>query len=183
MRRYLVAVAFGLALALGAFATTISSGTSGGGGSSTTSVTGDPMASYTLVTASTGTACGGVATRIDFNQVLYGDTDSAVTTGASWAFTVPASKGGVYSVCVSVVGSPTSGSPLPKLTLFLNGSAALPIVEMPNGSGEVVLHGCVFVEAVPTNTIDVRCSSGSGTWTETVNAGSWINIYRVRTAI
>lgn len=81
----LLAIPLGIFLALAAFATTISSP---GGGSG---VNGVPNANYVATTGG-GATCAGTPAIINYNTVLFGDTDSAVTTGAGWRFTVPAGE-------------------------------------------------------------------------------------------
>ena len=55
---------------------------------------------YAVSAATVNVTLGG-ASRINFDTKVL-DTDNAVATGASWVFTVPAGKGGLYWVAVQV---------------------------------------------------------------------------------
>lgn len=68
----------------------------------------------------------GVTTVVNFDSKIY-DTDSAVTTGSAWKFTVPAGKGGLYDVKAALqynLSAPGSGSLL-ECYVYKNGGAIL----------------------------------------------------------
>lgn len=60
-------------------------------------------------------------TIINFDHKVT-DTDNAVTTGASWVFTVPTGKGGDYDVSAAICFATAPGTN-PNLYVYKNGSA------------------------------------------------------------
>jgi hypothetical protein len=77
--------------------------------------------------AASAWASGGAAiaantdTILNCNNVDY-DTDSAITTGASWHWTCPTGKGGKYHISAVATITPTTLGTLVELKLYKNGS-------------------------------------------------------------
>lgn len=117
------------------------------------------------------------AVILDFDTADY-DTDSAVTTGASWKYTVPSGKGGYYAVsAASLIEASTAWNvgEYAVLRLYKNGTqiANLDILYMMADAGTayaVMLSGITMVELAAGDYIDVRLYQNSGS-TLTVNAG------------
>lgn len=90
------------------------------------------------------------------------DSDSAVTTGASWKFTVPTGKGGYYIVSASATLTSTSGWGVGEkayLRLYKNNSADayLCVRNMnTNGTFSVWLGGAAVISLAAGDYIDVR---------------------------
>jgi hypothetical protein len=109
------------------------------------------------------------------------DTDSAVTIGASWKYTVPAGKGGrfVCSASSSLEPPPASGQQV--IGIFKNGSE---IARGSHGQGAGVRQGstvCSTIPAAAGDTIDFRYfqDSGGSQTLEGTLAASWCSIERV----
>lgn len=118
-----------------------------------------------------------VIAQVNFSTGEF-DNFGAVTAGASWKFTVPAGKAGIYRVAcnVQVAGAIASGSPT--LALYKNGSLWRVLCQ----SAGAVPAGQSFVGATEINLaaadfIDVRFSQSSGS-TVTLAAGNAISIGR-----
>lgn len=117
------------------------------------------------------------------------DTASAVTTGASWKFTVPTGQAGYYFVQASAVLESSSawvvGEYL-KLELYKNGSllALLDIIFMQSdgtSSFGVGITGSTIVSLAAADYIDVRATQNSGSAINIASAGtqSFISIARM----
>lgn len=114
-------------------------------------------------TTSDSISSGSVVT-VDFNTQLY-DTWDAVTTGASWVFTVPI--GGPYLVCSHVVFSSSSAwavGEFANLRVRKNSTdyAFLDYWNDKSGTIYAKLAGGVVVEAAKDDTLDIRLFQGSG---------------------
>lgn len=122
-------------------------------------ITGNPMASYT---ASGTSLVNATASIIQFNTIEF-DTNSAVTTGAAWKFTVPAGKSGKYLIATSVVPSGAIAAGVTSLQVYKNGSA---FKTLWRSSGAVPsttsLEGQAILSLVATDFIDIRVTQNSG---------------------
>ncbi len=143
-------------------------GGSGGGISASAGYTG---------TGTQTIATGGVYAVIDFATSQW-DTDSAVTTGAAWHFTVPAAKGGKYYVEAYLEPSNANVSGC-ILAIFVNGVEGRLLDRRDTSAGAVApaFAGGNIVSAAAGDTIDVRLSNLSGAVAQNVNrALSWISV-------
>ena len=119
---------------------------------------------------------------IDFNVSEY-DTDSAVTTGATWHFTVPAGKGGLYSVAATV------GIIVNSTTFRLIGSVFVNGAEFKRVADDNILFvASATSPCVPGGTIcklaagdllDFRIFPGDNTANVTVNSPAVFEVYIV----
>lgn len=131
----------------------------------------------------------GATTILDFDNVV-GDTDSAVTTGASWKFTCPTGKGGVYMVvasCFLQSSANWGAGEYINLQLFVEaagkGYISLKYMEAA-GTYNVFLSGMSYVSLAAGEDLDVRATHNSGA-EETVDSdgdATWIQIIRLAAA-
>lgn len=101
------------------------------------------------------------------------DTHSAVTTGASWAFVVPAGQGGVYQVSAALGFIPNVTTSRVQLHIFLNGSKtrALATQLSTNAQATHVVSGSSALKLVPGDSINVRANIADTTTDITTRAG------------
>lgn len=106
-------------------------------------------------------------TIVNFGTSVF-DTDSAVTTGANWRFTVPAGKGGYYAVTAMVALQQSSNWGVGEycyLQIYKNGSAGARLVErFLNGSGTLTISvtGTEIINLAAGDYIDIRITQNSG---------------------
>lgn len=118
-------------------------------------------------------------TIIDFSTVDY-DTNSAVTTGASWKFTVPASLGGKYFICASAILTSTSGwvaDETAYLQVYLNNGASAMLdrfVAYGAAACAVYLSGGTILNLSAGDYVDIRIYQNNGA-TINIVADSAIN--------
>jgi hypothetical protein len=133
---------------------------------------------YRTATQTIGT---GSFTIINFDTQEY-DTDSAVTTGASWKYTVPTGKGGIYHVSASTNLTPAAtGQSI--LAVYVNGSEKRRGVHLQQSGALLFLgpHVSADVKVNAGDTIDVRLfqDSGGNQTTEASASCTWVTIHRV----
>jgi hypothetical protein len=112
---------------------------------------------------------GPAATIINFGTKAI-DTDNAVTTGASWKFTCPVGKGGLYIVSVSINLQSALAS---DAYIFKNGAQD---ERISYGSPAV---GTNLISLVAGDYIDIRCATGSPGALFADAKINWISITRV----
>jgi len=100
-----------------------------------------------------------VSSPIDFDTKIF-DSHNAVTTGSSWKFTAPMS--GTYQITNTNATSTTGGT----LDLYTNGSQDRGLFSMQDTS---VRSATAVVKLLAGQYVDVRCDSGSKTFTGTKN--------------
>lgn len=104
-------------------------------------------------------------TIVDFDTVDF-DTDSAITTGASWKFTAPAS--GYYLVQAAVVlesSNAWSASEIFYVEVFKNGSVFTKLAHQSAheaGTYVIGLNGLTIIELSQNDYIDIRAYQNSG---------------------
>ncbi len=143
-----------------------------------------PVKAYAEYTTTAGQSIpNNTATIINFGTLVT-DTDSAVTTGASWHFTVPTGKGGRYLISAIVTTNTTQAGAVPGtllLEVFKNGSLLADVyrLQMANSvfGATSSASGMTIVNVVATDTLDVRFtqSSGAGAGAVALNATAAVN--------
>lgn len=108
--------------------------------------------------------------QINYSTVDF-DTHGAITTGASWKFTVPVP--GIYKVSSSIYSVTTTYS----LTVYKNGAADKQLGGTVATTGVPVASGSVLVKCVAGDTIDLRTNANITTINDTT--GSWVSIERL----
>lgn len=115
-------------------------------------------------TASAGSYGSGASTRIDFGTKVY-DTHNAVTTGASWVYTVQVP--GIYRVSSAIVtdaNTSTSGSA--QLQVQKNGSVAATLCFQAKPSADVssrhALNGSTTISVVAGDTLAFFFNNNTG---------------------
>lgn len=151
-----------------------------GAGISASDLTGNPVANYT--TASGQTFTSGTPAQLNYATQEY-DSNSAVTTGATWKFTVPATgnKGGTYLITASMV-LPTVASGATSFTVYKNGSAFRTLWSFSGAvAANTTATGHAIIVCNAGDTLDVRLTQNSGgSVTSTATAlNTWINIARI----
>lgn len=122
----------------------------------------------TYETSSTPTMSHNTTTIVDYNTSIY-DTDTAVTTGASWKFTAPSGQGGKYLVTAAASlsqGDLFSGNEIAQLQIFKNGSLHRELFAT-HGEGvtageELHLSGSAIVSLAASDYIDIRVFHNAG---------------------
>lgn len=99
-----------------------------------------------------------LTTQVDFNQSIY-DTNSAVTTGASWKFTAPSSR--KYRVTISI-----SAGGVQYLDIRKNGTVYQRLVytvvsAMNNASVELDLAATDYIDIYPLGAVTVNGSASA----------------------
>ena len=141
-------------------------------------LTGNPYAAYTTAVGQS-IPNGGVNTIVNFGT-LENDTDGAVATGATWKFTVPAGKGGRYSVaCAATWSAPTLGQS--GLVLFKNAGYSKTLYGRAAMATSDEMTGAIIIQLVAGDTLAVAAYHASaGAVTLTAAAGSnWIQIHKL----
>jgi hypothetical protein len=116
-------------------------------------------------------------TIINFDTLVY-DTDSAVTIGAAWKFTVPASHDGYYMVAAAVTLVSDTGwaaGEYMQMDLYKNASVlALMARNTAQAAGTYIMgvNGAILVNLVATDYIDVRITQNSGANINTDTSGT-----------
>jgi hypothetical protein len=127
----------------------------------------NPMAKYKRQT--TATLATGDWRLIDYATVIY-DSDSLVTTGAAWKFTVGATTKGYYLVTATVMFDDSDiwdDGKYGALGLFKNGVlvSVLDYREMPNAATSAYgffVGGSTMISLSAADYIDIRFYNGSG---------------------
>ena len=117
-------------------------------GGNTYVVGGNPFASCYCSVATTLTSA--TFTPINFNTITV-DTDSAITTGASWKYTVPVGKGGTYMVtgAISPANAGSLGSNPLQLNILIGGSPITPVLYFNSGiTMTSLVSGGVYIPVV-----------------------------------
>lgn len=143
-----------------------------------------PMARYTI--ASTQSLATGTEVRINYATQVF-DTDSAVTTGASWVFTVPSGKGGYYLViaCAGIQSSSAWGAnESAVLHLYKNTTEFCQLAQWRAHAAATVsvwLGGAAIVNCSAGDTIHVKIDQTSGSTLTLDNTATqgWICIARL----
>lgn len=133
-----------------------------------TQLTGQTFSDYRITTAQVAVA----SAVVNFDTVIS-DTESAVTTGAAWHFTVPANKGGRYAVDVNVLALQNAGAGIQTLSIRANGVAVASISPVSIGAGaQQTLATSTVVLLAAGNTIDVLLATSANTWTTVAGAAA-----------
>lgn len=123
-------------------------------------ITGNPQAVYT--TAAGQSFSTGVQSIVNFGTSET-DTAAAVTTGASWKFTVPSGKAGRYFIAAAATFSGAIASGTTSLQLFKNGSAVRTLWRSAGAiPSTTMLSGHTLIDLAAADFIDVRLSQASG---------------------
>lgn len=125
-------------------------------------------------------------TIVDYDTSVR-DTNSAVTTGASWHFTCPTSQGGDYHVEASLLFDASSAWSIGEsgeITIYVNGSAysALDRKDTQSGTSTFMhLHGSDTVNLSAGDTLDIRVNQISGGSLNTYNNGNYnyVSIFKI----
>jgi hypothetical protein len=125
-----------------------------------------------------------VQTVVNFD-ILEVDTDSAVTTGAAWHFTVPAGKGGLYHIAFRVVLTVNATTTLIFANIQLNGGEIRRVFSDPvvsSSNSNPVVGGSSVCALVPGDTISCAVSPSDST-SNLVTSGNpnlmWVSIVRI----
>lgn len=128
----------------------------------------------------------GSSSVIDFDTKEV-DTDSAVTTGLAWKFTVPAGKGGTYQVSAAAAFSGAAATATDCfLTLYKSGTEVRRFGRYSGttgGSGILNFTGSTVIQLSAGDTIQAKMfqSSGATRATESNPACNWIEVTRLNT--
>lgn len=164
--------------------------TDNGGGSFSFNPTGTSSATFVGArynsTAAQTITTGAALAIIDFGTSEY-DTNSAVTTGASWKFTAPST--GYYHIDTVVQFASATGWNYNErgfLQLFKNNSALVTLDRNDwNNSGAtasaMLLNGSVTIKLTAGDYIDIRVAQDSGGNIALSNSAAnvWVNIDKV----
>jgi hypothetical protein len=139
-------------------------------------VTGNPAAIYSTAA---GQTFPGLTSIVNFGTSEL-DTDTAVTTGSSWKFTVPAAKSGLYRVDVAVTPSGAIASGTTLLALYKNGSAVRTLWKSAGAvPSTTMVRGTTTINLAVADYLDVRFSQSGGTISLTSTAQeNYISITR-----
>lgn len=143
-----------------------------------------PMARYKI--ASTQSLANSTEVRINYATSVF-DTDSAVTTGASWVFTVPTGKGGYYLViaCAGIQSSSAwNANEAAVLHLYKNSTEFCQLAQWRAHAAATVstwLGGATIVNPVAGDTLHVTIdqTSGSTLTLDNTDTQGWICIARL----
>jgi hypothetical protein len=125
-----------------------------------------------------------VLTIINFD-VLEVDTDSAVTTGAAWVYTVPTGKGGLFVLTANVLILTNSTTNLIFAQFQKNGVELKRVYSDPvisTSNNTPMVGGCTIVPLVPGDTINFRMQVSDSTSDVTTASNVrqvWISIARI----
>lgn len=124
-----------------------------------------PLAVYSSNTAQ---AMASIAfTVVNFEDVVV-DTDTAVTTGAAWKFTIPSGEAGDYMVTAHVALTVTTSRAFHvALSVFKNGSEAARIYQHDGTTsaiaGEITLSGATLIPNLAAGDyLDIRLFQSTG---------------------
>jgi hypothetical protein len=145
---------------------------------------GTTFARYTTATAQTMTDA--TATLVDFDTKDF-DTDNAVTTGASWKYTVPTGKGGYYLVTALVTLQSSANWGVNEsivMYVYKGGSALITMaIRYMQAAGTYIqaINGSAIISLTAGEYIDVRVkqSSGGNISTQAVAANNHVAIARL----
>jgi len=156
-------------------------------GAATYQITGQCFAEYNT-TAAQSISNNAAAAIINYGTVVT-DTDSAVTVGASWKFTVPANKGGRFlvSACATLNTGQTGTTPwILGLYVYKNGSLVQTLLDQRPGIANLAnscVAGSAIVNCSAADFLDVRIiqgSTGGGAINlQNIAAGNRITIQRL----
>jgi len=145
----------------------------------TTQLTGNPFAEYNTVAGQS--IPNSTVTTINYGTLVT-DTDSAVTTGASWKFTVPANKGGVYRVSANATLSANQAGTAGQffIVVQVNGTTVDVGTQLVNSALAVQGNTCISVSTevnvAAAATISVAVSqSSTGGGAVTLNTNAFYN--------
>ena len=145
--------------------------------------------SYRTCAAVYNTASGQTITKNTFNIINFGtlvvDTNSAVSTGASWHFTCPTGLGGLYGVCAcATINVPSSGTRI-AANIYVNGAESYRGNDIPLNYTNAINSGvtaAAFVKLSPGDTLDFRlyyADATNNTTLTSISATNHIEIVRV----
>jgi hypothetical protein len=140
---------------------------------------------YAFCTTATAQTLTNAATTSPINySTKAADTDNAVTTGAGWKFTVPASKGGLYQV--NAAASVATGGALGECILVLLKNGA----EILRGNRLAMTASTAIVNPVLGATVSLAAgdylqvglyqSSGANRTLEAAATSNWVSIAGLR---
>lgn len=141
----------------------------------------DSTRAYAVATGASQSIPDNTSTIINYSTVVL-DSRSAVTTGASWKYTVPSGMGGIYLVTAcALLQSSAAGV---YLNVFKNGVNYALLGYQKEAAGALEgINGSCLVSLVPTDYIDIRIIqiSGGAVSLSVVNADNHVNIIRMVT--
>lgn len=128
----------------------------------------------------------GAFTIVDFEDLVY-DTDTAVTTGASWKFTCPAGQGGPYRINIMLLFTSTAtwaAAEYAQASVYKGGSVYTHIARNTSESATTLnkeLSGSADVYLSAGNYIDIRVFQNSGAALALHNDGlyNYVSISRI----
>lgn len=124
-------------------------------------ITGNPQAIYTTAAGQSFTS--GSTTILNYGTSEL-DSHSAVATGASWKFTVPTGKGGLYHVQASAMWNAAITTGAITLQLYKNGSLARTLFKVVTGANtpQMMMHGATDISLAAADYLDIRVTQSSG---------------------
>lgn len=132
----------------------------------TTQLTGNPFAEYNTLA---GQSIPNAANTVINYGTLVTDTDSAVTVGAAWKFTVPTNKPGLYMVSANAtLGANQAGAAPGRVILgvYKNGTEVHRYIDMDPSVGIMLANysvsGSTIINCAAGDTINVQIFQGSG---------------------
>jgi hypothetical protein len=123
-------------------------------------------------------------TIINFNNVVK-DTNSGITTGGSWHYTVPSNGDYMISGAILSTDIGTSVGALFTLEVYVNGMFSefldRDLFETTSTIKKFAQGSTILTGLVAGDTIDLRCSYGGGgaTTLEANAGGNYVNIYKI----
>ena len=128
----------------------------------------------------------GAFTIVDFEDLVY-DTDTAVTTGASWKFTCPAGQGGPYRVSAMLLFTSTAtwaAGEIAQMSVFKGGVEYTALDRKTSESATTLykeVKGSVDVYLSSGNYMDIRVFHNSGAALALHNDGlyNYVSISRI----
>ena len=131
-----------------------------------------------------GQTISGVSDIIDFDTKDY-DSHNAVTTGASWRFTVPSGKAGKYLVtyCLRSGDNASADNKYVNTNVRVNGTGVAPYrLRGFSGQGDVQLNASVTLDLAAGDYVDLLSDSnwdGTDCTLTAVADYSWFEIFRI----
>ncbi len=127
---------------------------------------------------------GGGNVLINFDTVDY-DTDAAITAGVGWKFTVPAGKGGLYSISAGINCNAVPAGQIVNLFLYKNGVEYRRLdfnFNMQSTSQFVNVRGTIDLILAAGDVIQFQANSGATAVAINNDAGNkdnYVTIHRV----